>query len=491
MAQTTKQLEEALLEAKTTIEAQAEALRKLTSPPLSYGTIIALSSWKDFFGVEKKTLQVSSGGGSISLVEAPAEGKFSVGQTIVIHPMTSAIVGHSKEILPGATCVVSREIDDFLTEVELQGNSLAVFHGPHKPSLKPGDSVLLDRSNTSIVKKIVESRPRFSFDTETGVTWDMIGGLTEAKRQIRDAIELPRLHPEIFSHYNVAPCKGMLFFGPPGCGKTMLGKAIASSLGSKGFMYVKGPEILEKYVGMAEATIRAIFSSARRFHLENNQPAVVFIDEADAILSRRGSGVSSDMEKTIVPMFLSEMDGLSSSSALIILTTNREDQLDPAVIRDGRIDKKIRISRPLPPDAFSILEYALRETPLQTKHSPASLADLATKELFSKSRILYTLHEESGKAHAFMLSDIINGAMARSVVEQAKITALHRDLSSSTKTGVCPSDILHAVSSIESQNRQIEHTDDITDFVKALNRKIARIQRFSLEEHRAGAKAKA
>lgn len=482
------ELRTALLEAQATIEEQKKALEALTSPPLAYATVVSTTTWEKHSGEKVKALQVIVGTGLV-LVEAPANKKFSPGETVIVHPMTSQVVGKAHSAVPGQTGIVLRKIDDLFSEVDVQGNTQILYHGDFQ-KLSSGDSVLVDRGMNSILRVLSEGTSRFDFEVDTHVTWDMIGGLAQAKQEMIDAIELPRNNPDLFAFYGMRPCKGVLLFGPPGCGKTMLGKAAATAVGSKGFMYIKGPEILERYVGVAEATIRNAFAAARLFQEKNGRPAVMFIDEADAILSKRGSGISSDMEKTIVPTFLSEMDGLENSETLVILTTNREDQLDPAVIRDGRIDKKIRVTRPEKQDVFSICEMLLKDCPVAKNNSIASLAEHASEGLFDAQRILYLLYEESGAPIPFNLSHTVNGAMVHSVIRDAKNRALHRDLSNKTRTGITKDDITAAISSIEHQNRMLEHTETMTEYVQTINKKIARVQRFSLEEYRAGAKAK-
>src|SRR5208283_4208865 len=170
----------------------------------------------------------------------------------------------------------------------------------------------------------------------------------------KEAIELPFTHKDIFAHYNKKPPKGLLLYGPPGCGKTLVGKATTNSLAnifgakaiSSGFIYVKGPEILNMYVGESGRRIREIFQRGRKHFDKYKFPAVIFIDEAEAVLSERGTSRSSDVDKTIVPMFLSEMDGLDENHAIVMLATNRPKMLDPAVVREGRVDRHIKVSRP-------------------------------------------------------------------------------------------------------------------------------------------------
>jgi proteasome-associated ATPase len=298
-----------------------------------------------------------------------------------------------------------------------------------------------------------------------------VGGLEEAKQQMREAVELPHTNADIYKHYNKALIKGVLLWGPPGCGKTMLGKATATSLAqtyakkkvADGFLYVKGPEILDRYVGVAEATIRSIFERARHHRAQHGYPAVIFIDEADAILGRRGSGISSDMERTIVPAFLTEMDGLEASGALVILATNRQDRLDPAVVRDGRIDRKVKVTRPTIESAAEIALLNLKGAPLANGYAHADLAVTAASELFAKKRVIAKLTTQSGAVKELALAHIVNGAMVAGLVDQAKSIALHRDIKARKRGGLQKADIVAAVDAVQRQNLDLGHDDGLIE----------------------------
>lgn len=201
----------------------------------------------------------------------------------------------------------------------------------------------MDPSGLVVVRDLGKDTQRFSLNQPSTVTWDDIGGLVDAKQQMLEAVELPWKHPDLYAHYGKKPLRGVLLYGPPGCGKTMLGAAAASSLArthgkdqiESGYLYVKGPEILDPFVGVTEATIRELFERGRAHEKAHGYPATLFIDEADAILGKRGGNGpnSSIIDHTVVAQFLSEMDGLDKNGTIVILATNRADILDPAVTR--------------------------------------------------------------------------------------------------------------------------------------------------------------
>lgn len=415
----------------------------------------------------------------------PKDREVKPGDTVTIVTETMQIVDVASAQVGGNIGYLRRVIDETFSEVDYESSVRVVFNGKFAGSLEKGDRVVLDGTATVIIRNLGKEDERFSFTAETNVTWNEIGGLTEAKRQMIEAVELPHKNPEIFRFYGKRPVKGILLYGPPGCGKTMLGKATATALariyngGSKsaGFIYIKDPEILDRFVGVAEATIRQIFARARKHKEAHGYPAVVFIDEADAILAKRGSGISSDIERTIVPMFLTEMDGLEDSGALVILATNRSDILDPAVVRDGRIDRKIKIDRPTAESTAEIFRLNLKQVPLSNGYSHEELAKLGSDEVFTSRRVLYQIRTNSNGMLNFTLGNIVNGGMIVSVLDQATSIALHRDLSKKKPEGLCKDDLVAAVNAVERQNRDLNHTDELAEFVHDFREDVVGIQR--------------
>lgn len=444
--------------------------------------------FRDYYEVTRpaKDTVVLSVNGTFVEVYHPGDCEVKPGDTVCVVKETMQIIDVAKVQIAGSIGYLRRLIDDVFAEVDHEGAVRVVFRGPTGTKLEVGDRIILDSSGAVIVKNLGKEEQRFTVDTGMRVTWDEIGGLEDAKREMQEAVELPHKNPKLFKFYGKRPIKGVLLYGPPGCGKTLLGKACATALAdiykgatsTHGFIYIKGPEILDRYVGSAEATVRHIFERARKHKSEHGYPAVLFIDEADAILAKRGSGISSDVERTIVPMFLTEMDGIEETGALVVLATNRSDILDPAIVRDGRVDRKIKITRPTPESAIVIAEMHLRKIPLHNGYTHKDIAAALTDELFSAKRVLYNIHTKRNGIIPFTLGHTINGAMVVGVVDQATSIALQRDLHKKKPEGLTQGDVIAAVDAVERQNRDINHADAIAEFAQDFGKDILSIERY-------------
>lgn len=422
-------------------------------------------------------------------VQYPDGKKVEAGDIVKLSMKTKQIVDVVQNpIVVGETCLVKRiiSVKHGIVEVDHNGTSRVVASGKFKGSIEEGDRVLLDSSYSIVLINHRKPAPRFTFTETTNVTWDDIGGLAEAKQSMIEAIEFPIIHAEQYGFYGKKPIKGAMLYGPPGCGKTMLAKATATSLSKlhkgasakTGFIYVKGPEILDKFVGVAEANVRGLFQQARKHKQEHGYPALIFIDEADAILGIRGSGISSDIERTVVPMFLAEMDGLDDSGAIVLLSTNRPDTLDPAIVRDGRIDRKIKVTRPDAESVVDVFKLHLRGVPFHNGYSTEDVAVAGRNALFAEEKKLFEIHVVNGHERVLplKLGHICNGAMVAGIVDQATSIALHRDIKKGGKPGgVTLQDMAQAVDRVYEQNLDIDHKDAIAEMVQDFRDDVRRV----------------
>ena len=362
-----------------------------------------------------------------------------------------------------------------------------------KSKLKSGDEVRVDPSYRMALEALPHAESRELYlDDVPELPWEKVGGQDAALQAIKDAIELPLIHGELFQKFQHATPKGFLLFGPPGCGKTLIGKATAYNLTrqlrektGKGmkeyFMHVKGPEILNMWVGESERIVRDIFATAREKRREGFLP-FVFIDEAESILGTRRASRHSNILSTLVPMFCAEMDGIESlGDVVIILASNRADLIDPAILRPGRIDRKIKVARPNRAGAREIYRIYLTDdlpydaTLLNAADSVGAAVDQVIDRLLDTQ---FARREEnkfleitlrSGRKEMVYRSDLLSGAIIASVVERAKATAIKRSILTQQEEGISEVDLQLAFNAEFSENDIFPPTDISEDWFKLID----------------------
>lgn len=374
-----------------------------------------------------------------------------VGDRVLCNRNTLQAVEVVKDAVPTGTIVTVEKISDDKQIVE--GTYLTALRSYRCPptlvgKIKVGDRVVLDPSTTYVIGTLGAPPSMFSRQPAISVGWDDVGGHEDAKRQLREAIELPLTHPELFKAYGKRGIKGILLYGPPGTGKTLLAKAAATSIarahgkdGTHGFVYVKGPELLNPYIGRSEEAIRGLFAAARDHKERHGYPSLVFLDECDALLGSRDRGVNVSVNATTVPQFLAEMDGMDDAAAIFVLATNRPDTLDSAVMREGRIDRKVKVDRPTRPDAIAIAEIHLGSRPLAGKPT-SPVRNAKRTDASARSFALHLIDAMHGrlidpKAPAdrrLRMWDAVSGAMIAELVERASTNAMMRDVEAAQAT---------------------------------------------------------
>ena len=358
---------------------------------------------------------------------------------ILSYPRTGTLV-QVGEVMPHGRALVR------LSNTDSEIVSLAA---PLVGKIEVGDSLLLEGRSGIAVQKVQRGEVEQLLAPQVpNVSYKQIGGLKKQIETIRDAVELPFIHPELYRRYGLNAPKGILLYGPPGCGKTLIAKAVATSLGANAhgkssyFLSIKGPELLSKFVGETERQIRAIFSRARQL-ASSEHPVVVFFDEMEALFRTRGSGISSDVETMIVPQLLSEIDGVETLSNVIVIgASNREDMIDPAVLRPGRLDVRVRIERPNLEEAGQIFDIHLgQNVPVEGESGACAgqgreklrekLVALLAEE--STRTQVYEVVYENGQHEIIYAHALLSGAMIASIVERAKKAAIKDSLQDPTK----------------------------------------------------------
>ena len=493
-------LAELLKDSRDQLEALKGEVERLGTPPSTYGIVLQEPT-------DAETAEVMAAGRRMRLTLAPGvdASVLSAGATVRLNEAMTVIEACTGLPVTGITAVFRDVLADGVRARVVMGNDEEhVVHlatglrggrtADHPAPVRPGDAVLVD-PKAGVAFEVVPKAEvdELLLEEIPMVEYSDIGGLGPQIEQIRDAIELPFIHHDLYREFHLSPPKGVLLYGPPGCGKTLIAKAVAHSLAlasakSRGqdvtdgrypnsyFLSIKGPELLNKYVGETERHIRSIFERAREKATEGN-PVIVFFDEMDSIFRTRGSGISSDMETTIVPQLLAEIDGVEDLRNVIVIgASNREDMIDPAILRPGRLDLKIRIDRPDADAAADILAKYI--TPdLRFDPDEVGSTDGAEHVRGLISRIvdrLYTRDESttyvhlvyaSGRRSSLYLADLTSGAMLRNIVDRAKKLAI-KDIVHGTGQGLTTDDFLDAVDAEFAENTDLPNTSNPQEWAR-------------------------
>ena len=501
-----------LREARDQIVALKEEVDRLAQPPSGFG--IFLSTCEDgtadvFTGGRKMRVSVSPG---IELDE------LKPGQEVVLNEALNVVIAQGFETI-GEVVMLKEILEDgerALVISHADEERIARLAEPLRDAtLRAGDSLLLEPRSGYVYERIPKAEvEELILEEVPDITYSEIGGLSGQIEQIRDAIELPYLHADLFKEHQLRPPKGVLLYGPPGCGKTLIAKAVANSLakqvaartaalaskngttgapgahakeGKSFFLNIKGPELLNKYVGETERHIRLVFQRAREKASEG-MPVIVFFDEMDSIFRTRGSGVSSDVENTIVPQLLSEIDGVEGLENVIVIgASNREDMIDPAILRPGRLDVKIKIERPDAEAARDIFsKYVVRNLPLHpddmAEHggSAAATVDEMIQRVVER---MYSETEENrflevtyanGDKEVLYFKDFNSGAMIQNIVDRAKKMAIKEFLETGQK-GLRVAHLLTACVDEFKENEDLPNTTNPDDWARISGKKGERI----------------
>jgi proteasome-associated ATPase len=490
-----ERLTSTLREARDQLTSLREEVEKLTQPPSSYGVFLA---------AHDDAADVFTNGRKLRVHVSPELDISGIarGQEVMLNEALNVIAACDfevqgevvtlKEVLEGGARALVIARSDEERVVELAAPLIGSV-------LRSGDSLLLEPKSGHIVERLPKPEvEELILEEVPDISYEDIGGLAAQIEEIRDAVELPFLHGDLFKEHELEPPKGVLLYGPPGCGKTLVAKAVANSLAKQVaatygrsdrrsyFLNIKGPELLNKYVGETERQIRQIFQRAKE-KSEEGVPVIVFFDEMDSLFRTRGSGISSDIESTIVPQLLAEIDGVESLKNVIVVgASNREDLIDPAILRPGRLDVKIKIERPdqkaaadifskyltttIPISEDEVIRYGSREAAV------ASIIEVTVERMYSDedaNRFLEVTYANGDKEELYF-KDFASGAMIENIVRRAKKMAIKRTIAGETK-GINQQDMISAIHQEYRENEDLPNTTNPDDWARVSGKKGERI----------------
>ncbi len=487
-----------LQQAKEHIASLRDEVDKLTQPPAAYGTYLGVN--------DDGTVDVFASGRKMRVALHPdiTLEELRKGQEVVLNESLNVVLARDPD-QGGEVVTIAEMLEDGKRALcvgradEERVSEISEYLAGVR--LRAGDSVLMDPRTGLLLEKL--PRPEMEevvLEEVPDVSYADIGGLDDQIEAITDAVELPYMYRELFSEYRLPAPKGILLYGPPGCGKTLIAKAVANSLAKKVsertgnsntrsyFLNIKGPELLNKYVGETERQIRLVFQRARE-KAEEGVPVIVFFDEMDSLFRTRGTGISSDMESTIVPQLLAEIDGVETLRNVIVIgASNREDLIDPAILRPGRLDVKIKIERPDEHAAGQIFaRYLTAELPLDSS-DVSTLGggdpDKAVKVMIERTvtemyradqdnRFLEVTYQ-NGDKEILYFKDFSSGAMIENIVRRAKKLAIKRAIAAGER-GIRVADLAASIKQEYKENEDLPNTTNPDDWAKISGKKGERI----------------
>jgi proteasome-associated ATPase len=491
-----EKLSATLREAREHIGALREEVEKLTMPPSAYGTFLEVN--------DDGTVDVFTAGRKMRVALHPELDveELQRGHEVVLNESLNVVLARGHDV--AGEVVTLKELLDNGRRALVVGRAdeervCELASGLLGERLRAGDHLLMETRSGVLVERL--PRPEVEeliLEEVPDITYADVGGLDDQIDQIQDAVELPYLYAELFHEHQLQPPKGILLYGPPGCGKTLIAKAVANSLAKRVsektgdsatrsyFLNIKGPELLNKYVGETERQIRLIFQRARE-KSEEGVPVIVFFDEMDSLFRTRGSGISSDIESTIVPQLLAEIDGVESLKNVIVIgASNREDLIDPAILRPGRLDVKIKIERPDQEAARQIFgRYLSEDLPIADDETAkaggrsqaiGAMIDAAVDRMYSgddENRFLEVTYQNGDKEVLFF-KDFASGAMIENVVRRSKKMSIKRQIAGGAR-GIATTDLVDSIRQEYREHEDLPNTTNPDDWAKISGKKGERI----------------